>query len=55
MVYWKKVASGFGVVVLILGIVSMASYLSITKLIETASQVTHTYKVLEELVGVLSN
>lgn len=45
----RKITSGFGAVLLILGIVGGASYWSINQLIKTANDVSHSHQILKEL------
>jgi len=50
----KKIMGAFGLALLLLSIVSGASYQSTTQLIENESWVAHTHKVLEELADILA-
>ncbi len=50
----KKITAGFGAVLVILGIIGIASYLSTTQLVKTANRVAHTHKILEDLEELLS-
>lgn len=45
----RKITSGFGAVLLILGIIGGASYWSINQLIKTANDVSHSHQILKEL------
>jgi methyl-accepting chemotaxis protein len=50
----KKLATGFGLALLLLLLIGGVSYWSIGLLTETAAKVAHTYKVLEDLEALVS-
>lgn len=49
----RKILIGFGLALVFLVVIGIASYRSTTRLIEIAGWVTHTHKILEELATVL--
>ncbi len=50
----KWIATGFGLVMTLMGGISFISYQNATRLAESASQVRQTHEVLETLLGILS-
>lgn len=52
--FGKKIAAGFAISSLLLLIIGIVSYLSISSLIATSYSVTHTHKLLEAISNVLS-
>src|SRR5437879_6525969 len=50
----KKLATGFGLALLMLIIIGGVSYWSLSVLVDNAAMVTHTHRVLENLEGIIS-
>ncbi|MBD2357211.1 CHASE3 domain-containing protein [Tolypothrix sp. FACHB-123] len=50
----KWIASGFGLSILLMGIVSFISYQNATQLIESSAQVKHTHEVMKNLIDIFA-